>query len=138
MLHRPDHPSAASWLARAKAIGWSAFGYRRSSGDLARLVHDSLVDSDATPSDHYLRFQTDDLTVHIHVASVRERTALTGRVEPPDSRTAVLHSTHTGRPLASALTTPGDFSFPAVDHGLVRVRIEAPDEPPVWSDWFRV
>lgn len=138
MTGQGEGSSGREWRARAKALARAAFGSRRSGGDLAQLVHDSLIDADAVASDHYLKFETTDLAVHVHVATGGDHTQLCGRVEPADARTAVLQCASDSLPMESTTSPLGTFCFPEVGHGLVRVRIDAPEQPAVWSDWFRI
>lgn len=124
--------------ARAKSLARGAFRLRRPSGDLAQLVHDSLIDAHATAADHYLRFEHDDVTVHVHVAATPDHTELCGRTEPANERITVLQSVRVEPPLRSVVTSPGRFSFSNVSHGLVRMRIDGPEKATIWSDWFRI
>lgn len=134
-----ERPDVGSWRDKARELARAAFFARRPSGVLARLVHDSVVDAGAPPANHDLTFEHDhDLTIHLHVVTVDDHTSLSGSIEPADSRSLVLHSSGAGPPLESRESDAGRFAFPSVDHGLVRMRLEAPHQPTVWSDWFSV
>lgn len=136
----PDEYQTESqyWLHRVKSAARDIFFRRRRSGDLAALVHDSLLDSGATPAEHYLRFRSTGLTLHVRVAAANDNIVLTGLVEPHYGKTATLQSYRRGPLLRSTITGSGFFSFPSVRHGLVRMRLDEQDRQPVWSDWFRV
>ena len=139
MTSGDDASDASSWRERARAAARNAFFSRRPGGVLARLVHDSIVDSDATAADHDLRFEHDgDLTIHLHVKTLDDHTTLSGRIDPADSRSLALHSSGPGPTLESKESQEGGFSFASVSHGLVRMRLDAPHQPTVWSDWFSV
>lgn len=130
---------AGRWRERARADAQAAFFSRRPDGILARLVHDSVVDAGATPPEHDLRFEHNGgLTIHVHVVEANDHTSLSGNIEPADSRRLTLHSSGPGDPVESWEGETGRFAFPPVGHGLVRMRLDAPHEPTVWSDWFRV
>lgn len=134
-----ERPDALTWLGRARTAARAAFFSRRHGGSLARIVHDSLVDSDATPADHNLRFEHDhDLTIHLRIVTVDDHIALSGCIDPADDRSLALHSSGPRAPLESKEKAGGGFSFPPVPPGLVRMQLDGPGQPTVWSDWFRV
>lgn len=128
-----------NWRRWVRALARAAFYSRRPSGVLARLVHDSVLDADGEISDHELRFEHDhDLTIRLRVRTLDDRTSLSGKIEPAGSRRLVLHRSGPGQPLESTESESGRFSFPPVSHGLVRMRLDGPEQAIVWSDWFRV
>ncbi len=71
----PDPPEQE--IAEAKA----AFG-RRTEGELAVLVLDTLIEGCDSASDHLLRFEHPDLTLHLHILATPAGSSLHGTVEP--------------------------------------------------------
>lgn len=105
--------------------------------DMAVLASDSLLDSDDQASDHRLRFEHPDLIVELDVSAGPGATQLSGRAVPDVAR-VVLHS-HGADPVLVCETREGNFAFPPVPHGLVRLSTEGGRlSATVWTDWFRV
>lgn len=102
---------------------------------LATLVFDSLIDSDAVPEDHRLRFEHDGLSLDLDVAALPEGTGICGHVEPTAAR-VVLHIRGTDMAMVSDVDD-ARFAFRPVPHTLVRLSIEG-SGPDIWTDWFRV
>lgn len=102
---------------------------------LAALVFDSLIDSDAAPEQHRLRFEHDGLSLDLDVAAVPEGTGISGRVEPTAAR-VVLHIRGADVAMVSDVDD-ARFAFRPVPHALVRLSIEG-SGPDIWTDWFRV
>lgn len=128
----------ASWQQRARAAARAAFFARRPGGVLARLVHDSVVDTGAPLEDHVLTFEHDGVTIRVHVLASDTGAEVSCRIEPAGGRVAVLHLSGAGPPVASVDAGEDRFTFPALGHGMVRLRVESPGRPVVWTDWFRV
>ncbi len=148
MLHRPASAPAAitaqpasdggervpdAVVARAKA----AFR-RRTEGELAVLALDSLIDLNAPPTDHRLRFDHPRLQVDVHVASADGRADLSGQVGPP---APVQFRLEFAGDIVARIddSTDGSFSFRQVPGGVIRLHLTGPsDTTPVYTDWFRV
>jgi len=90
--------------------GRLAFGWRDVDAELARLVHDSLVDSDgaatraADPGPRLLAFESGDVLVELQVEGRR----LVGQVDPPAEVELELRAGGDGGPGAVLLTGRAD------------------------------
>jgi hypothetical protein len=120
-------------IANAKA----AFG-RRSEGQLAVLVFDSLLDADAPAADHLLRFAHPLVQVELQVSSGPNGSRLSGRLEPPATPHVQLEFDTAGAPSVREVSG-GTFLFERVDHGVIRLNLLTEGSAPfVQTDWFRV
>jgi hypothetical protein len=114
----------------------AAFGLR-GQGEIAVLVFDSLVDLDAPPEDHRLRFDHPSMQVEVQVASRPETVTLRGRVHPVMSGQVHLQL-DTGDLRLVADLVAGEFALASVGHGLIRLHLVSPGRSDVYTDWFRV
>ncbi|MBO0728045.1 MAG: hypothetical protein J2P57_02225 [Acidimicrobiaceae bacterium] len=131
MTDRTEHvPEAAVERAR------SLFG-RRGPGELAALMHDSLVDGEGTAESHVLQFEHARMRIDVQV-SVGATTRLTGTVHPP--RALEVRLEVEGSDAVPQVDAPdGTFSLESVSHGSVRLHLTGPAETtPVHTDWFRI
>jgi hypothetical protein len=119
-------------IAEAKA----AFA-RRIPGEVAVLVWDSLVDEDASPDDHRLRFEHTELQLEVRVVAGGYRAGLEGRVEPPASVQVEVLSEE-GEVLRGVEAPDGTFAFDQVPSGTIRLILRRPAAPDIRTDWFRV
>jgi len=126
--HEPV-PDAA--VERARAL----FG-RRAEGELAALVHDSLVDGRDTPANHHLQFEHASIRIDVQV-SVGATALLSGTVQPPGPLEVALEVEGSDEATRQD-SLDGTFSFESVSPGVVRVHLTGPGATPVHTDWFRV
>jgi hypothetical protein len=110
---------------------------RRSRGQIAVLVWDSLVDDDQPGRDHKLQFEHPDLQIDVHIHATDHSSDLHGQVKPPDRPQVDLQSDE-GKVLRTAQTFGGTFTFAEVPSGIVRLCIGGPATPDVCTDWFRL
>ncbi len=106
--------------------------------ELAVLVHDSLLDADAHPEDHLLRFEQAGANVEVHVSADVSNTVIEGSVDPPGPVNAVLHIDGSELAIVAPIED-GSFRFTPVGHGLIRIALEGHDRSStIWTDWFRI
>jgi hypothetical protein len=111
---------------------------RRIPGDLAALVHDSLVDNEPPATDHRLRFEHPRMTIDVRISSAIEGSELSGQVEPP-APVALQLERDTAELTGPLDSSDGSFSFERIPSGIVRLRLTGQFGPsPVHTDWFRV
>jgi len=111
---------------------------RRSSSELAEIVHDSLIDDGQSASDHHLVFEHTALVIHVQVCRLGDGSDLIGMLTPPcDADVDVLLAS--GAVHESTRAKEGGFSFSGVPHRVIRLAVGASDGvPPIGTDWFRV
>jgi hypothetical protein len=110
---------------------------RRSVGEVAALVHDSLVDGGDPATDYRLRFEHPLVEVDLRVTSGPEGIKLNGHIEPPVSIRVELELDAGDISLLEEVVE-GAFTFGRVDHGVIRLRLRNPGGTPIDTDWFRV
>jgi hypothetical protein len=109
---------------------------RRTGGELAVLVYDSLVDERAPEAEHRLRFEHPHEHVEVIVSRTNGECTLRGRVDRAPVRIE-LEMEGTDVALVEE-AADGEFAFGSVPHGLKRIVLIAPDgTDPVRTDWFR-
>ena len=108
---------------------------RRTGGEVAALMFDSLVDEPAPHAEHRLRFEHPHEHVEVVVSGTDRECTLRGRVEPAPVRVE-LEMDGTDVALVEE-AADGDFAFRDVPHGLKRMILTAPGTDPVRTDWFR-
>jgi hypothetical protein len=111
---------------------------RRTKGEVAVLAWDSLVDEDAPPWDHRLRFEHPQVQIDLHILASDRWSTIEGRVEPP-VRTALTLESDAGNVLGTGEVTDGAFTLLHVVSGLVRLCLAGSEQTgPVCTDWFRI
>jgi hypothetical protein len=110
---------------------------RRSVGEVAALVHDSLVDDGDPATDHRLRFEHLLVAIDVRVTAGPDGIHLEGQLEPPVSIRIELELDAGDISLLEEVVE-GAFSFSRVDHGVVRLRLRNPGGTPIDTDWFRL
>jgi hypothetical protein len=111
---------------------------RRTTGEVASLAWDSLVDEDAPPWDHHLRFEHPQVQIDLRILTSGGWSTIEGRVEPPVPSALTLES-DAGNVLGTGEVTDGAFTLLHVAPGLVRLCLGASDQTgPVCTDWFRI
>jgi hypothetical protein len=111
---------------------------RRSTGGVAVLAWDSLVDEDAPPWDHRLRFEHHQVQIDLHILASNGWSTIEGRVDPPLSSALALES-DAGNVLGTGEVTDGAFALPHVSPGLVRLCLAGSGQSgPICTDWFRI
>jgi hypothetical protein len=109
---------------------------RRTGGELAALVFDSLVDEATDSDEHRLRFEHPREHVEVLVSPEDGECSLRGRVEPAPARVEL--ELEGGRDALVGEATGGDFAFDRVPRGLTRmILVGPPGSKPVHTDWFR-
>jgi hypothetical protein len=108
---------------------------RRTGGEVAALMFDSLVDEPAPHAEHRLRFEHPREYLEVVVSGTDRGCTLRGRVEPAPVRVE-LEMDGTDVALVEE-AADGDFAFRDVPHGLKRMILTAPGTDPVRTDWFR-
>jgi len=119
-----------------------AFKARQKESRLLELVYDSLIDSEITVETtegpvRLLEFRGADTTVELALAPVGDRCDVVGRIDPPDVRSAQVHTPTVV--LAAVTDDEGGFMATGVPHGPMSVRLflaEAPQR--VHTDWVAV
>jgi hypothetical protein len=129
----PEEVVPTEVVAEAKA----AFG-RRARGEIAALTWDSLVDEDAPPEDHRLRFEHADLQVDVRIFATGGTSNLEGTVRPPAPIRVELQS-EDGDVTATGDVDDGVFALAHIPPGVVRLSLIGPIHTTlVRTDWFRV
>jgi hypothetical protein len=118
-------------LAQAKA----AFA-RRSRGEIAILVWDSLVDEGAPAEDHRLRFEHAEMEIDVRILAGGDFTALEGEVQPPAALQVELQREE-GEWVGHTDIRNGVFAFDHIPPGVVRLSFQRSSSPEVHTDWFR-
>jgi hypothetical protein len=120
-------------VAQAKA----AFA-RRTKGETAVLVWDSLVDENAPLWDHRLRFEHREVQFEVRILGANGSSTIEGQVHPLSGAAIALESDD-GRVLGTVEVTDGAFALERVSPGVVRLCLQGPDPTvPVCTDWFRI
>jgi hypothetical protein len=111
---------------------------RKAPGDLAVLVHDSLIDQDDPAADHRLRFEHPRVFIELQVSAVGGTSRVTGRVSPP-APVQVQLETGRGELPPTTEIDDGVFTFHEISRGTVRILLSATDNfPAIHTDWFRI
>jgi hypothetical protein len=114
----------------------AAFGLR-GGGEVAALVFDSLVDLDAPPEDHRLRFVHPATQIEVQVSSTPDGVTLRGRISPGLSGRVHLQL-HSGDIRLVVDLVEGEFDLGPVGHGVIRLHVVETGRPDVHTDWFQV
>jgi hypothetical protein len=123
----------ADVLARAKG----AF-LQRTSGEVAELVFDSLLDGGDSASKHRLRFEHPRVRVELVVSAGASASSLRGIVDPPVAVSVQVQADATDVSVVTAVQD-GAFSFESVGHGVIRLNLLGePAARVLHTDWFRV
>jgi hypothetical protein len=123
----------AEVVAQAKA----AFA-QRTDAETATLVWDSLVDEDASPADHRLRFEHPDVQVDVRISAAGDTSDLDGRARRAAPIRVELQSDD-GEVIGTSAVTDGAFSFVQISHRVVRLcLVGSPETTVVRTDWFRI
>lgn len=109
----------------------------RSSGQLAVLAFDSLIDNGAAPDDHELRFEHDRLHLSVRVTVSKDGTILSGSVSPAAAGRFELRSPDSDVTFLCP-TDDGTFTFGPLGHGLFKVSFEPAAAAAVATEWFRI
>ena len=132
------HETPPEVLERAS----DAFNARQKESRLLELVYDSLIDSEITVETsegpvRLLEFRGADTTVELALAPVGDRCDVVGRIDPPDVRSAQVHTPTVV--LAAVTDDEGGFVATGVPHGPMSVRLFLAAAPQrVHTDWVAV
>jgi hypothetical protein len=111
---------------------------RRSTGQVASLVFDTLVDEGAPAEDHQLRFEHPLARVELHVSAGETDSRLHGSLERSEARRVELEF-DMGNVSRVAEVSDMRFEFEPVPHGLIRLTLlDESGAPMLHTDWFRV
>jgi hypothetical protein len=110
---------------------------RRTTGEVAVLAWDSLVDEYDRAEDHRLVFEHSDLQIEVRILAAERSWVLQGRVNPPAQLHVELESEH-GDVLGIVEALAGDFVLQQVPPGMVRLSIRDGRSREVHTDWFRI
>lgn len=130
-------PPEATEFARA-ALGW-----RRLDADLAELLADSALETDAALArggeGRWLTFRADDLTVDVEIQTDGEARTLLGQLAPPPPVATVEVQSTDGNVVGSAESDElGRFRLSLAADGHLRLRVLREGAAPVETSWFTV
>lgn len=109
----------------------------RTSAELAALVYDSLLDANAPPEDHVLRFESERFSLEIEVSARSTEVELAGGVAPPQGGRIELVIDE-GEVSFSCNSPDGSFAFGPVGHGMARLFFTPTQGSAVHTDRFRL
>lgn len=143
ILERVDPPPAEiSEFAKA-ALGW-----RRLDGELAELLADSALETEATAlarsgstGGRWLTFRAEGLAIDVQIETDGEVRTLLGQLAPPPAAAAIEVQAGDGTVTATAdADSLGRFRLTLESGGRLRLRVLRPDppEPPIETSWFSV
>jgi hypothetical protein len=120
-------------VKRAKAV----FD-RRTTGEVAALVFDSLVDDEGTAGDHRMYFEHPLLQADLHLSASPAGTTITGRLHPTLAGRIEVEYEAGGSSIVESVVD-GVLHLGLVPHGLIRLwLIDVPQRPAIRTDWFRI
>jgi hypothetical protein len=133
-----DQPADISPRAPDQVVATAKAAYgRRTGGELAELVVDTLVDQCDPPADHRLQFAHPSLTLDLQVSAGETWSSLAGRMHPLSPERVELEFDTDGT-RRRVDVSDGAFSFDQLPHGIVRLHLHTPDAPTIHTDWFRI
>jgi hypothetical protein len=127
----------------ATEFAQAALGWRRLDADLAELLADSALETNAAPArggeGRWLTFRADDLTIDVEIQTDGDvRTLLGQLVPPPPAATVEVQSTD-GNVVGSAESDElGRFRLSLAAGGHLRLRVLREGAAPVETSWFTV
>jgi hypothetical protein len=130
-------PSEVTEFAQA-ALGW-----RRLDAELAELLADSALDTEAALArggeGRWLTFRADDLTIDVEVQTDGDARTLLGQLAPPPAAATVEVQSTDGTVVASAESDElGRFRLSLAAGGHLRLRVLREGAAPVETSWFSV
>ncbi len=143
IIERVDPPPAEiAEFARA-ALGW-----RRLDGELAELLADSALETEATAlarsggtGGRWLTFRSEGLSIDLQIEADGDVRTLLGQLAPPPAAAAIEIQTGDGAVAATADSDSlGRFRVTLQTGGRIRLRVLRPDPPGtlVETSWFTV
>lgn len=141
VLERADPvPQAVTDFAKA-ALGW-----RRLDADLAELLADSALDTEAAAlarsgaaGARRITFRGDDLSIEVEVRASDGGHTLLGQLAPPPAgATVALQDAEGGDVATAASDALGRFRLAVPTAGRLRLRVERPGAAPVETSWFSI
>lgn len=141
ILERVDPPPVEiADFARA-ALGW-----RRLDGELAELLADSALETEATAlarsgssGGRWLTFRSEGLSIDIQIEADGAVRTLLGQLAPPPAAAAIEVQAGDGTVAATAAADSlGRFRIGLETGGRIRLRVLRPDPPgpPIETSWF--
>jgi len=130
-------PSEVTEFAQA-ALGW-----RRLDADLAELLADSALETEAALArggeGRWLTFRADDLTIDVEIQGDGDVRTLLGQLGPPPAAATVEVQSTDGTVLATVESDElGRFRLSLDADGHVRLRVLRKGAAPVETSWFTV
>jgi hypothetical protein len=122
----------------------AALGWRRLDADLAELLADSALETDAVAlarggEGRWLTFRADDLTIDVEIQIDGDSRTLLGQLAPPPAAATVEAQSTDGTVVASAESDElGRFRLSLAVEGHVRLRVLREGAAPVETSWFSV
>jgi len=121
----------------------TALGWRRLDADLAELLADSALETNAALArggeGRWLTFRADDLTIDVEIQTDGEARTLLGQLAPPPPAATVEVQSTDGNVVASAESDElGRFRLSLVAGGHLRLRVLREGAAPVETSWFTV
>jgi len=143
VLERVDPPPAEiAEFARA-ALGW-----RRLDGELAELLADSALETQATAlarsggtGSRWLTFRSEGLAIDLQIEADGAVRNLLGQLAPPPASAAIEVQAGDGTVIATAdADSLGRFRITLETGDRIRLRVLRPDPPgpPIETSWFSV
>ena len=121
----------------------TALGWRRLDADLAELLADSALETNAALArggeGRWLTFRADDLTIDVEIQTDGEARTLLGQLAPPPPAATVEVQSTDGNVVASAESDElGRFRLSLAAGGHLRLRVLREGAAPVETSWFTV
>jgi hypothetical protein len=119
----------------------AALGWRRLDADLAELLADSALETNAALArggeGRWLTFRADDLTIDVEIQTAGKARTLLGQLAPPPAAATIEVQSTDGTVLTStAGDTLGRFRLALESDGHVRLRVLREGAAPVETSWF--
>ena len=121
----------------------AALGWRRLDADLAELLADSALETNAALArcgdGRWLTFRADDLTIDVEIQTDGDARTLLGQLAPPPLAATVEVQSTDGKVVGSAESDElGRFRLSLAAGGHLRLRVLREGVSPVETSWFSV
>jgi hypothetical protein len=122
----------------------AALGWRRLDADLAELLADSALETDALAlarggEGRWLTFRAADLTIDVEIQADGDARTVLGQLAPPPAAATVEAQSSDGTVVASVESDElGRFRLTLEASGRCRLRVLRPGTQPVETSWFTV
>jgi hypothetical protein len=128
----------------ATEFAQAALGWRRLDADLAELLADSALETDAVAlarggEGRWLTFRADDLTIDVEIQADGDARTLLGQLAPPPAAATLELQSTDGTVVASVESDKlGRFRLSLDAEGHFRLRVLREGAAPVETSWFTV